>query len=244
MSKSASYRFVLAAAAVALLAADVGDAFARGGGRGGGGGGGMRGGGVRSGGSMSMSRPSGGGGFGGGSSRASAGTLPSGARPGGGGRGSGSRPGGDAGIGGGDGVGGNRPGNGNRPGGDNNFNRNTNINNNVNVGDGWGGWDDHIYHPIAAGIAIGAVAAAAYGSYYYALPTGCYPYGYGSYYNCGGAYLEPRYEGDTVVYVTVPEPKESSSGAATGVGAPTGAPAHTATPSEHVVTPPPAPKSP
>ena len=61
------------------------------------------------------------------------------------------------------------------------------------------------------GIAIGAVAgmtAMAYGSAYYALPGGCSPYPYHSYtyYNCGGAYYQPQYEGDTVVYVTVPDP--------------------------------------
>ena len=27
-----------------------------------------------------------------------------------------------------------------------------------------------------------------------------------TYYNCGGAYYQPQYEGDTVVYVTVPDP--------------------------------------
>ena len=63
----------------------------------------------------------------------------------------------------------------------------------------------------AAGFVTGAVVGAAaagaygYGSSYYDLPVGCSPY-YGSYYSCGGAYYEPRYEGDTVVYVTVPDP--------------------------------------
>ena len=40
------------------------------------------------------------------------------------------------------------------------------------------------------------------------LPGGCSPYPYHSYtyYNCGGAYYQPQYEGDTVVYVTVPDP--------------------------------------
>ena len=46
------------------------------------------------------------------------------------------------------------------------------------------------------------------GSAYYALPSGCSPYPYHTYtyYNCGGAYYQPQYEGDTVVYVTVPDP--------------------------------------
>ena len=92
----------------------------------------------------------------------------------------------------------------------NNGNINTgdiNIDNDWGGGD-WNGWGDY---PIGAGIAIGAVAgmtAMAYGSAYYALPRGCSPYAYHSYtyYNCGGAYYQPQYEGDTVVYVTVPDP--------------------------------------
>ena len=50
-------------------------------------------------------------------------------------------------------------------------------------------------------------SAAVYGSMYHALPYGCSPY-YTSYYYCGGMYYEPRYEGDTVVYVTVPDPAQ------------------------------------
>jgi len=113
-----------------------------------------------------------------------------------------------------------RPGRGDRTnigGGDRNtnigsgntFNRNTNIDvDGGNWGGNWNGWGDY---PIGAGIAIGAVAgmtAMAYGSAYYALPGGCSPYPYHSYtyYSCGGAYYQPQYEGDTVVYVTVPDP--------------------------------------
>ena len=74
---------------------------------------------------------------------------------------------------------------------------------------GWNGWGDY---PLGAGLAIGAIAgmtAAAIGSAYYALPGGCSPYGYHgySYYSCGGAWYQPQYEGDTVVYVTVPDPQ-------------------------------------
>ena len=72
--------------------------------------------------------------------------------------------------------------------------------------DGGGGWVDH---PIAAGIAIGAIAGAvAIGSTYYYLPPGCPPYYWNdiNYYYCDGVYYEPQYEGDTVVYVTVPDP--------------------------------------
>ena len=74
--------------------------------------------------------------------------------------------------------------------------------------DGGGGWVDH---PIAAGIAIGAIAGAtavAIGSAYYYLPTDCPPYYWADvwYYSCYGNWFEPQYEGDTVVYVTVPDP--------------------------------------
>lgn len=121
---------------------------------------------------------------------------------------------------------GSRPGQGGsgtryQPAGSNNRGNGNRINNgNINTGDvnidvdnGWnngccGGWVDH---PIAAGVAVGAVAgmtAAAIGASYYALPPGCPPYPYGgyTYYSCGGAYYQPQYEGDTVVYVTVPDP--------------------------------------
>lgn len=86
-----------------------------------------------------------------------------------------------------------------------------NINvHNVHVDNGWGGWHDY---PIARGAAIGAVAvattAAVLGSAYYALPPACAPYPWKTYtyYNCGGAYYRPQYEGDTVVYVVVAKPK-------------------------------------
>ena len=90
----------------------------------------------------------------------------------------------------------------------NTFNRNTNVNVDNDWGGDWNGWGDY---PLGAGLAVGAVAgmtAAAIGSAYYALPGGCSPYPYHgySYYHCGGAYYQPQYEGDTVVYVTVPDP--------------------------------------
>ena len=52
------------------------------------------------------------------------------------------------------------------------------------------------------------MTAMAYGSAYYALPGGCSPYPYAAYtyYNCGGAYYQPQYEGDTIVYVSTPDP--------------------------------------
>ena len=91
--------------------------------------------------------------------------------------------------------------------------RNTNIDIDNDWGGDWNGWGDY---PLAAGIAIGATAAwataVAYGSAYYALPPACSPYPYRTYtyYSCGGAYYQPQYEGDTVVYVSVPDPNTVS----------------------------------
>lgn len=195
---------------IGLTALTVQDAEARGGR--GGGGGGFRGGG------MSMSR-GGSGGFsnsgtfsrGGGSYSRPSGSYsrPSGGYDRGSGVGGASRPGQG-------GSGTQRPsqlpsrpgqgGGGNNINSGNTFNRNTNIN--IDNDNNWGGWRDH---PIAAGIAIGAVAgmtAAAIGSAYYALPAGCSPYPLYTYtyYSCGSAWYQPQYEGDTVVYVTVPDP--------------------------------------
>lgn len=113
---------------------------------------------------------------------------------------------------------GNREINRDRVSGDNRVNRgdiNVGNSSNINIDNdgGWGGWNDY---PVGAGLAFGtaaAVTAAAWGSVFYSLPAGCSPYPYAgySYYHCGGAYYEPRYEGDTVVYVTVPEPGSSGS---------------------------------
>ncbi|MSQ98035.1 MAG: hypothetical protein EXR85_01865 [Xanthomonadales bacterium] len=89
---------------------------------------------------------------------------------------------------------------------------NVNIDNNVNVNvdhDYNNGWGGGYYHPVAAGVAIGAVAvttAAVLGSYYYALPsTGCAQVlvtGV-SYYQCGSAYYQQTWSGSNVVYVVV-----------------------------------------
>ena len=119
-----------------------------------------------------------------------------------------------------------------------NINRNTNIN---GGGDWNGGWNGYIDHPIAAGIAVGAVAgmtAAAIGSYYYALPygsllavstAGCWLLHYSV---RRVAYYEPRYEGDTIVYVTIPDPATTKAGGenARPIGASEAAPATTAPP--------------
>lgn len=174
---------------VALATIDFDPSFARGGGRGGGGGmrggggasfsgGGGRGGGIRSGGPTSI-----------GQSSASRGSFASNA------------------------AGGTRladAGNRNTQISSNRGNNNR-INTgdvNINNGNGWGGWVDH---PVAAGVVTGAVVgatAAAVGSTYYDVPAGCPPYSSGgyTYYSCGGAYYQPQYEGDTVVYTTVPQP--------------------------------------
>lgn len=100
---------------------------------------------------------------------------------------------------------------GNRPGGGGSGTERPHPEHPINCpgcgGSGTEGWFDH---PLAAGIAIGAVAgaAAAIGSYYYALPPDCPPYYWSdlTYYSCGGSWYQPQYEGDTVVYVTVPDP--------------------------------------
>ena len=151
-----------------------------------------------------------------------AGQLPS--RPGGGGGGiqagggAANRPG--AGGGGIQGGGQNRPsqlpsrpgaggggiqGSGNR--GDINIDRDNIAN--INHGGDWDNW-----HPgWAAGAVVGAaVAAAAIGSMVYALPPGCgsaYYTGY-TYYDCGGVWYQPQYEGDDVVYVVVENPSGTS----------------------------------
>lgn len=78
--------------------------------------------------------------------------------------------------------------------------------------DGWDGWVDH---PIAAGIAIGAIAGAAatIGSAWYSLPYDCPPYYWDGtyYYSCDGNWYQPHYEGDTIVYITIPDPSDGKA---------------------------------
>jgi hypothetical protein len=106
----------------------------------------------------------------------------------------------------------NRGGNVNRSG---NTINNVNVNRNTNVQvNGYGGgyrgggyYGGGVYHPVAAGMVVGAAAAAtamAVGSYVSTLPPGCAPYN--AYYNCGGTYYQPQYEGDNVTYVVVENP--------------------------------------
>jgi len=65
------------------------------------------------------------------------------------------------------------------------------------------------------GYGAGYLAGAIIGSSYYSLPYGCPEYAWSgySYYHCYGDWYLPQYEGDTVVYVTVPDP---TNGQATG----------------------------
>lgn len=195
------------------------DASARGGGggRGGGMGGGGRG---MSGGHMATPSVS----SANRASRPSTGSRPSAStRPSTGDMGSGSRPSASTRPGTSDIGSGNRPGNGdigngnrpeNRPGNGNNINNgDINIDRgdiNVDIDGGYGnGWGyGGYYHPIAAGVAIGAVAvttAAIVGSYYYALPSGCSPYYLNSinYYHCGSVYYQQTWSGNDIVYVVV-----------------------------------------
>lgn len=94
-----------------------------------------------------------------------------------------------------------------------NVNRNTNINRDVNIDvDHHGGWDndwnDH-YHPIAAGVAMGATAAIV-GSIVSRPPTtGCVTQVYNgiSYTQCGSTWYQPQYAGTTVQYIVVNPPK-------------------------------------
>lgn len=194
------------ATAALVLAPSLADAR---GGRGGGGGGGRGGGGggVRASGPSSVggghaARPSGGG-------RSSAASRPA---AGGGQR---AAAGGDrTNVAGGDRrtnvSGGDRANVGNRVNtGDINVNRNVNVD-----GGDWnngGGWYDNDYHPVARGMAFGAAAAvtsAAIGSMMYSLPPNCSPYPYATYtyYNCGGVYYQPQYQGSDVTYVVVEAP--------------------------------------
>lgn len=85
-----------------------------------------------------------------------------------------------------------------------------NVNVNVDNDHGWGYWNDN-YHPVATGMAVGTAAAitsAAIGSMMYSLPPACSPRPYSgmTYYYCGGAWYQPQYQGDQVVYVVVNAP--------------------------------------
>lgn len=80
---------------------------------------------------------------------------------------------------------------------------------NVDVNGGWSGYPAGTGAAYATGVAVGATAtAAAVGSAYYALPNGCSPSAWNnySYYYCGGAWYQQRYEGGSSVYVVVSGP--------------------------------------
>jgi hypothetical protein len=106
---------------------------------------------------------------------------------------------------------------GDRRGGGNNNQGNRTNNGNINVGNdinididqGYGyGHGGYYHHPIATGMAIGAVAvttAAILGASYYSLPPGCttvYRNGV-SYYYCGSTYYQQSWSGNDVVYIVV-----------------------------------------
>jgi hypothetical protein len=75
---------------------------------------------------------------------------------------------------------------------------------------GRGGW--YGGYPVGGAVVAGAAAgltAAAIGSVAYSLPSGCgsyYAYGH-PYYNCGGTYYQPQYQGTDVTYVVVQPPE-------------------------------------
>ena len=91
-----------------------------------------------------------------------------------------------------------------------NINRvNVNVGNDVNINIDRGyGYHGGVRYPIAAGVAIGAMAvttAAVLGSYYYALPPSCtmvVRVGV-SYHYCGNVYYQQTWSGNDVVYVVV-----------------------------------------
>jgi len=105
---------------------------------------------------------------------------------------------------------GNNVGNGNRGNintGDVNVNRN-NVNIDVDGGYGNGCCNNGVRYPVAAGMAIGAMAvttAAVVGSYYYALPSGCSTVvmNGATYSQCGSAYYQKTWQGNDVAYVVV-----------------------------------------
>lgn len=97
-----------------------------------------------------------------------------------------------------------------------NVNRNTNVNRNynrdVNVDvdyhGGWDNdWDDH-YHPIAAGVAMGATAAIVGSIVSHPPTTGCVTQIVNgiSYTQCGSTWYQPQYAGTTVQYIVVNPP--------------------------------------
>jgi hypothetical protein len=104
-----------------------------------------------------------------------------------------------------------------------NVNRNTNVNRDlnrdvdVNVHGGYGGYGGYhgyggcCYHPVAAGVALGATAAitaAAIGSIAYSLPPSCSSVVMGGigYQQCGSTWYQPQFAGTSTTYVVVNPP--------------------------------------
>jgi hypothetical protein len=102
-----------------------------------------------------------------------------------------------------------------------NRNVNANVNRNVNVDvhnhggyRGYGGYRGGgcCYHPVAAGVAVGATAAvtaAAIGSVVYSLPSSCSTVVVSgmAYQECGGSYYQPQISGSSTTYVVVNPPQ-------------------------------------
>jgi hypothetical protein len=90
------------------------------------------------------------------------------------------------------------------------------LNRPINVGDvdihndydrpGWG----CCYHPVAAGVAVGAaVTAAAIGTTVYSLPSSCTTVVVNgvTYEQCGSTWYQPQFSGTTTTYVVVGSPQ-------------------------------------
>jgi hypothetical protein len=99
------------------------------------------------------------------------------------------------------------------------INRDINRNRDVNVDRDWNvdhDWDHdgccHVDHPIAAGAAIAATAAAvasySYGSVVYTLPPACTTVVVDgiAYNECDGTWFQPQFVGTTTQYVVVEKP--------------------------------------
>lgn len=91
-----------------------------------------------------------------------------------------------------------------------------NVGNDVDVAVGNGGWAGPYAYPAgtgaayATGVAVGTTAtAAAVGSAYYALPSGCSPYAWNGYryYTCGSTWYRQTYTNGTTAYVVVADPR-------------------------------------
>jgi hypothetical protein len=94
-----------------------------------------------------------------------------------------------------------------------NANRPINVDD-VNINRDWGwdnGYNGCCYHPIAAGVAVGAAAAvtsAAIGSTVYSVPSDCVSTIVNgvTYMQCGSTWYEPQFYGGDAIYTVVSPP--------------------------------------